>query len=102
MKKVQIIRQGDVFIKLHQDKPADAEMRKDKTLALGEVTGHHHTILTQTAEVYGVMEGVQWVVAKEESALAHQEHDTVTLPVGTHEIVIQREYSPEAERRVLD
>lgn len=96
---MKIIRQGDVVIKLNTGNP-EGKPRKDKTLALGEATGHHHTMTAGT--VYGVMEGIQWVVLEEPTELTHQEHATITLPPGTHEVVIQREYSPEEIRRVID
>jgi len=98
--KKQVIRQGDVFIILDCEKPVSAKARKDRTLALGEATGHHHTLTAGV--VFGEMAGQQWVVLDEETGLTHQEHYTRTLPPGTHEVRIQREYSPEKIRRVTD
>lgn len=97
---LQIIRQGDVIIKLNQAKPEEAKKRKDRTLALGEATGHHHTLTK--GEVYGSMDGVQWIVLDEETELTHQEHDILVIPPGVHEVIIQREYAPEEIRRVID
>ena len=37
-----------------------------------------------------------------ESTLLHEEHGTITVPKGLYEVVIQREYHPEAIRQVLD
>jgi hypothetical protein len=34
--------------------------------------------------------------------VGHQEHDTITLPAGVHQIEIQVEYDPEGDRRVAD
>ena len=36
------------------------------------------------------------------TALTHQEHGTIVIPPGDYESIIQREYSPEAIRRVID
>ena len=34
--------------------------------------------------------------------LIHEEHATITLPQGIYLVWMQREYSPEAIRRVID
>jgi len=97
----KVIRQGDVYIVLNTNKPGDTRQRKDRTLALGEATGHHHTLTAGT--VYGELNGKQWVVIDEPTKLTHQEHDTLDIPIGVHEVRIQREYVPNAvPRRVLD
>ena len=49
---MNMIRQGDVLLK-KIDKPLiGLSKRKDKTVALGEATGHHHTF-TGHAQVFG-------------------------------------------------
>lgn len=100
MLKKQVIRQGDVYIILDSEKPVTVKPRHDRTLALGEVTGHHHT-LTEGV-VYGELAGQQWIVLEKATTLTHQEHATLTIPPGVHEVRIQREYHPEAIRRVMD
>ena len=96
----KVIRQGDVVIKLNQKVPKGAQNRKDKTLAFGEATGHHHSL--SKGVVLGDREALQWIVLDTEAELTHQEHDTLVIPPGTHEVNIQREYSPERIRRVID
>ena len=96
----KIIRHGDVFIILDSGKPDDAPARKDRTLALGEATGHTHTLTAGT--VYGELAGRQWIVLDEPAELTHQEHETLVIPPGVHEVRIQREYHPEEIRRVMD
>jgi len=96
----KVIRQGDVYIVLNGSKPTSAKPRKDRTLALGEATGHHHTLTAGV--VYGEMAGQQWIVLDTDTDLTHQEHATVTIPPGVHEVRIQREYTPQAIRRVVD
>jgi hypothetical protein len=101
MNKQKVIRQGDVYIILDKVKPEDLAEREDRTLALGEATGHHHTLTVGT--VYGELDGEQWIVIDEPSELTHQEHDMLDIPIGVHEVRIQREYVPDAlPRRVLD
>lgn len=100
MEKKRVIRQGDVYIVLNTGKPEEAQVRKDRTLALGEVTGHHHTLTQGT--VFGEMAGTQWIVLDEPALLTHQEHASLQIPVGIHEVRIQREYHPEEIRRVVD
>lgn len=96
----KVIRQGDVYIVLNQSKPQAAKAREDRTLALGDATGHHHTLTVGT--VYGEMAGTQWIVLDEPAQLTHQEHADLTIPPGVHEVRIQREYTPQAIRRVID
>jgi len=36
------------------------------------------------------------------TVLTHQEHSAIVLPAGDYERIIQREYSPEAIKRVVD
>lgn len=100
MQKQNVIRQGDVFIILDQGADPNAKPRRDRTLARGEATGHHHTLTT--GKVYGELGLKQWIVLDEPAELQHQEHGTLTIPAGVHEVRIQREYHPEAVRNVED
>lgn len=73
-------------------------------LAHGEVTGHAHAIDCESADHYGEAGAdVTYLEIKEAlAALRHEEHSTINLPAGHYRIVRQREYSPEAIRRVAD
>ena len=77
-------------------------------LAYGEVTGHHHSIVDEAAEMLiAQAEGVAaqaWlqVSGEEPVALQHQEHSTIMIPPGAYKVVIQVEYSPAKIRRVAD
>jgi len=100
-----IYRQGDVGI-IAANLPKDAvrkEVNGPIILAYGEVTGHCHQIRdTQNVELYE-KDGVVYVhVLGKSASLTHEEHGTIELPKGTHEIRIQREYQPEGIRNVLD
>lgn len=87
-------RQGDIlFVQIDpRDLPSRlSEMRrKDRTVAFGEVTGHHHTLTG--GEVYGTLEGQQWVVAETPVELEHQEHETIVIPEGSYRVIRQREW----------
>jgi hypothetical protein len=98
----KIIRQGDVWFIPVAEVPASAKRRKDRTIALGEATGHHHT-LTETATVFGELNGQQWVVVEEAPAeVVHQEHAPLVLEVGYYEVRIARRYTPEEIVRSTD
>lgn len=133
-------RHGDVFIK-PATIPSNVKPVKGTTLALGEATGHHHTLepLNLTKK-YMVSEGspegpVQKYVSGKEllemqkmdfqggrtapslvqtedgrmffhchntTVLTHQEHGAIVIAPGSYESIIQREYSPQEIRRVVD
>jgi hypothetical protein len=72
-------------------------------LVEGELTGHNHRVADlRTAEVVEVGDDLFLHVLAETSKIIHQEHAPIALPRGTYRIWGQREYSPEAIRRVLD
>lgn len=98
-------RQGDVLM-IRTDKPIPANLVKTKTCtaALGEVTGHHHTVL-EGAVGYGETEvsmAEMMQVEKDLAALTHQEHDAIPLECGNQEVVRPFEYTPAALQRVAD
>lgn len=87
-------QQGDVIIKkLSTDKSAIKMIKLDHlTLALGEATGHHHTITEGEAELYEENGVLFLKVNSKEAKLTHQEHNPITLPRGNYEIGIVKEY----------
>lgn len=97
-------RQGDVLVIPVNSIPKKLKRTNKVTLALGEVTGHHHTI-TSGAVGYGdnIDSLVDYFeVTAEEAILTHQEHDPISLPKGKYRKIIQVEYSPGAIRNVTD
>lgn len=103
-KSKMVYRQGDVLILPVSKIPSDLKRTKRVTLALGEVTGHHHSI-SHGAVGYADDENglAEYVEVNGDSAnLTHQEHDTITLPKGKYRKIIQVEYTPEAIRNVAD
>ena len=105
MNKMKVYRQGDVLITPITQIPADLYKTKKVTLALGEVTGHHHSILDGNCIGFAMQENdlAEYLdVGPSGAELTHQEHSTITLPPGKYSVTRQTEYSPEALRNVAD
>lgn len=105
--KQQQQRQGDVFFCPVKEVPKDAEQRtgpRRGILALGEATGHHHSVVElEAAEVYDLGEQMFLHVGAEGVSIAHQEHGELQLAEGLYEVRIQTEEGPdEVLRRVAD
>lgn len=105
-----MFRQGDVLIRSVSKIPTNA---KDVTpegrivLAYGEVTGHAHAIAEGQAREFSMADAAGAVrrflsVIGKPAEVRHEEHAEIPLPPGFYEIVIQREYSPDAIRNVAD
>jgi hypothetical protein len=99
-------RQGDVLVVPVKGIPARAKpVGRDRgriILAHGEATGHAHAIVSDEAELLAAGEGRYLRVRGAGATLSHEEHRAIPLPPGEYRVVIQREYRPEGERRVLD
>jgi hypothetical protein len=96
-----MMRQGDVLLrKAEVPKEAKKGAEGNVVLAYGEATGHHHTLAGKVKEM--VLGERKFVVVEDVSQLTHQEHGTITVEPGTYEVVRQREWSDEEERRVRD
>jgi hypothetical protein len=102
-------RQGDVFlIKVDAIPDGAKPAKKDArgvVLAEGEATGHHHRIgpKFRTAKLMQHAEGTFLrVTGGAPVDLTHEEHSPVTIPPGDYRVRIQREYTPDAVRQVVD
>lgn len=113
---MNFIRHGDVDIRPVNSIPK-RHVTESKTLAYGEVTGHHHSfeessqvlvyeaIDEDTIQVGNETLQVQkWLEVKQDSVLSHQEHESRVVPKGKYAILQEREYNPfdQEIRRVLD
>jgi len=78
-------------------------VKKATKLALGEVTGHSHQIL-EPVLVKESKDGLaQELIIEKPVELTHEEHNTLLLPVGNAEVMVQRELDLLGEvRQVLD
>ncbi len=103
-------RQGDVYFIPNAKIPVGGKKRESGTAAYGEVTGHSHRLDTPSAAIAEVLEcgnGLFLRVSEEGISIGgatfiHEEHGPIVLPPGNYEIRIQREYSPEGIRNVVD
>lgn len=104
MRKTKPIRQGDVLLLRTNAIPAHLKKTKTNTLALGEATGHHHTVMGDGVVGFADNEDSlpDFLSVQKEATLVHQEHDPITLPKGKYRKVIQVEYTPAGIRNVAD
>ena len=104
-----MIRQGDVLVLPCKTVPPAAvpvEAENGRLiLARGEATGHHHSIaLSPRIAMFrddGGGGGL-YLDVKEPVALDHQEHSTLTVAPGLHQVRIQRTVQSGMARRVAD
>jgi hypothetical protein len=94
--------------------PKNAKKIALRPLALGEKTGHHHSLyieaggvaLEDAAEMFEVETegGVKHYlrITAEGVSLQHQEHKTHAVPPGEYEIVIQTEVTDWGRAKVID
>lgn len=96
-------RHGDVLIGAISAIPPGAHKKHHCTLAHGEVTGHSHRIERMSdAELYEADGQLFLRILSKEARVIHEEHQPITLPQGTYRVWQQREYTPDAIRRIVD
>jgi hypothetical protein len=96
-------RQGDVLLKelnaltgtFQQDLKNDIVPDR-VVLALGEATGHHHSIAADHGSLHQ-SGATRYLQVKVATKLEHQEHDPISLEPGVYQVVIQREFDPFAD-----
>ena len=98
------IRQGDVLLRKINTLPKGLK-EKNKILAYGEITGHHHRFREnlQCVSVFADEQGKQFCDVKSEAVLEHEDHAHLKVPEGKYEVIIQREFDLiEGVRSVCD
>jgi len=100
------VRQGDVFFYPIEKLPEGAVFEKGRRIvAEGEATGHHHKLVEvdteSRAEIYSLGEQL-FAKVQGDVIVSHQEHPALAVDEGLYQIRIEREYTPEEVRRVLD
>ena len=99
-------RQGDVLLTKISFLPEGLkkkEYEKKIILAIGEATGHHHSVeVTETTESFVDEAGILYLKFDEQTILEHQEHAPITLPEGIYIVTTQIEYTPTEIRNVKD
>ena len=110
-------RQGDVLLIPVDEVPIDAiKQKKQKltVLAYGEKTGHMHAINAGCVQEYRLGEKKFFEISGkvilshglkkeiEDKIKVGKDHDAIQIPPGNYKVIIQREYTPERIRRVID
>lgn len=102
-----IARQGDVLVVpaalIGESLPANAKKVKP-VLAYGEVTGHSHVVVGDTAECLADEETglTDYIRAQTETPFIHDEHDKLPIRQGDNCVYRQEEYVDGALQTVKD
>lgn len=103
-KAIQYLIQGDVCAKRIEALPANAKPAKDRIVAHGEITGHHHIL--EAGQVFTDDTGNLFALIDKPVKLFHQEHAPWILEPGIWQFgkdgMMQVEYDGEEERAALD
>lgn len=105
---MKMVRQGDILLMSASEQITETAQKIETVndrivVALGEVTGHSHTIDGSTATMYrDEVLNREWLVVDTDTEMVHQEHAPVTIEQGTWLVVRQREYQRGTVRNVLD
>lgn len=102
-------RQGDILLIPVTPASGPVTTKSDPTkgprivLAHGAATGHEHVVQTEDGSLSALVGTEDNLLSLPTDALlVHDEHATIALPAGEYFVRRQREYSPEAVRRVED
>jgi len=97
------LQQGDVTLTKIPDWVTGG-VTHDRTLVVGEATGHHHTLEDTPGLEVRAVKGVLYARIVEPTQLVHQEHRALTVPPGIWKVGRVREYDHFAEdaRPVVD
>lgn len=103
---MRMYRQGDLLIK-EINEPISRRIilnrKKSPVILEGEITGHRHELTSlQNAEILEYIDNTYINVTGESVDLIHPEHDTITIPQGTYQVIRQREYDENEIRYVND
>ena len=93
----KIYRQGDLILKQIDKLPENLKLVSKENkfiLAEGEQTGHKHLLVaeSQTMEILQDNSGKFYLKFSGSVDLTHQEHKTITIPIGIWEVDNEREY----------
>lgn len=95
------LQQGDVIL-TRCEKLSGARKPHSLTLALGEATGHHHTVVGE-ATAY-IIDDIVYLDVDGDATLTHQEHGNIKLDTGTYRMskVYEYDHMLEESREVVD
>ena len=95
MKAPKFYRHGDLLIRRIEKIENETRERKqaELTVALGEATGHHHTLYPNPGVIVkGFTDKKYFEALGGIAELRHQEHKTLKIDPGAYEIVYEREH----------
>jgi hypothetical protein len=96
-------RHGDVLIQRCRSVPSSARKLPHVVLAKGEITGHAHRIAERdAASLWQQDDELYLQVTASKATVVHEEHGPIELNAGSYRVWIQREYTPQEIRRVID
>jgi len=95
-------RHGDVLIAGVEAIPPEARRCQSVVLAYGEVTGHSHRVEEPEKGEMWDYRGERFLKLTASTRIVHEEHQPISLAAGIYRVWQQREYTPEAIRRLLD
>lgn len=95
-------RHGDVLIAPAEAIPQNARRSSQAVLAYGEITGHSHRIEDPDKAEVWEYQGERFLKLLAPARVIHEEHQPIALEPGIYRVWQQREYTPEAIRRILD
>ena len=95
-------RHGDLIIKPVAEIPKEAERQNHLTLAEGEATGHHHSVVEGQAVHFRFDGKIYLRVISEIAKIDHPEHGLRELPQGEYEVDIQQEWKEDGWAKVID
>ena len=89
------IRQGDVlFYPISSLPKGKIENMKECTVAVGEATGHHHTIYAKKDMKVLKVDNRYFIQTEVDVPLRHQEHEEVIIPKGIWSVGWEIERDP--------
>ena len=104
-----LFRQGDVTFE-RVDVAGDGKHRERENgrliVAHGE-SGHLHAVsspdVQMIAQDHDIDTGIiGWLIAPDKFVIDHEEHNSLTIPEGVWIVRIERDYTPQEIRRVVD
>lgn len=98
-------RHGDVAFIKAKNKNKSLVTKKDKKVALGEVTGHSHQFLMDGVKVLVDASQPNWGRALEVEIpveITHEEHKAIPFEPGSYVVRHQRTFSDVGINKVLD
>ena len=104
---MNIARHGDLLFKTIDKLPKKCRKISEgvnNVLALGEFTGHKHTLVTTAPVKILELGGQKFFEIKETAEVNHDEHKTIKLEPGIYRMTNEREYDYflEESKKVVD